>query len=101
MQVFLTVMSEPPYWLEWLTVKKPIFWVNKEEVVAIHPDFQAEQDYIANAFEVLDRSHLQAEKLHAMVESGKGGTHQARFERDVISDPVSYTHLTLPTIYSV
>ena len=72
-----------------INCQKPIFWRIKEEVVAIHPDFQAEQDYIANAFDILDRSYLQAEKLHAMVESGKGGTHQARFERDVISDQVN------------
>ena len=55
----------------------------------MHPDFEAEQDYISNAFAVLNRSHLQAKKLHDMVESGKGGTHQARFERDVISDQVN------------
>ncbi len=55
----------------------------------IHPDFHAEQEYISNAYDVLERAHDEARKLHKMVESGKGGTHQARFEKDVISDQVS------------
>ena len=75
--------------LEWLTVKNLVLYIPKEGVAAIHPDFQAEQDYITNAYEILDRAHLQTQKLHTMVESGRGGTHQARFERDVISDQVN------------
>ena len=82
-------MRKLSYWLEWLTVKNPILLDDEEEVATMHPDFEAEQDYISNAFAVLNRSHLQAKKLHDMVESGKGGTHQARFERDVISDQVN------------
>ncbi len=69
--------------------KPPFLLDGEEKVVTVHPDFEAEQDYISNAFMVLNRSHLQAQKLHDMVESGKGGTHQARFERDVISDQVN------------
>ena len=57
-------------------------------MITIHPDFKAEQEYIENAYEILERAHLEAKKLHNMVESGKGGTHQARFEKDVIADQV-------------
>lgn len=57
-------------------------------MILIHPDFKAEQEYIENAYEILERAHLEAKKLHNMVESGKGGTHQARFEKDVIADQV-------------
>ena len=57
-------------------------------MIPIHPDFKAEQEYIENAYEILERAHLEAKKLHNMVESGKGGTHQARFEKDVIADQV-------------
>ena len=58
-------------------------------MVRIHPDFQAEQEYINEAYSVLERAHDEAKKLHKMVESGKGGTHQARFEKDVIADQVN------------
>ena len=68
--------------------QKSSFWILKRGF-AIHPDFQAEQNYIDKAFAILDQAHLQAKKLHGMVESGQGGTHQARFERDVISDQVN------------
>ena len=54
----------------------------------MHPDFKDEQNYIENAYAILDRAHLEAKKLHNIVESGKGGTHQARFEKDVIADQV-------------
>jgi len=58
-------------------------------VIRIHPDFQAEQEYINEAYSILERAHDEAKKLHKMVESGKGGTHQARFEKDVIADQVN------------
>ena len=57
-------------------------------MIPIHPDFKAEQEYIQNAYAILERAHQEAKKLHNMVESGKGGTHQARFEKDVIADQV-------------
>ncbi len=58
-------------------------------MIIIHPDFQTEQDYINKAYSVLARAHDEAKKLHKNVESGKGGTHQARFEKDVIADQVN------------
>jgi hypothetical protein len=62
---------------------------SSSEVGIIHPDFIAEQQYIEAAHEELERARVEAAKLHDMVESGRGGTHQARFERDVIADQVS------------
>ena len=41
-------------------------------MILIHPDFKAEQEYIENAYEILEKAHLEAKKLHNMVESGKG-----------------------------
>ena len=58
-------------------------------MIKIHPDFLNEQEYINEAYSILERAHDEAKKLHKMVESGKGGTHQARFEKDVISDQVN------------
>ncbi|MGI9621984.1 MAG: HelD family protein [Acidimicrobiales bacterium] len=55
----------------------------------IHPEFEAEQEYIKSAHQTLELSQEKAKKLHSMVESGRGGTHQARFERDVIQDQVN------------
>ena len=54
-------------------------------MIKIHPDFLNEQEYINEAYSILERAHDEAKKLHKMVESGRGGTHQARFEKDVIS----------------
>ena len=57
--------------------------------MAIHPDFDAEQDHIDAAYAQLERAQTKAAELHGMVESGSGGTHQARFERDVIHEQVA------------
>ncbi|MEM7286649.1 MAG: UvrD-helicase domain-containing protein [Actinomycetota bacterium] len=59
------------------------------EDAAIHPDFEAEQEYIEDAHRVLEQAQVKARDLHTMVESGRGGTHQARFERDVIHEQVN------------
>jgi len=55
---------------------------------AEHPDFAAESDYIAHAYDCLDRSRESAQSITGNVESGAGGTHQARYERDVLADKV-------------
>ncbi len=57
--------------------------------MAIHPEFEAEQRYIDHAYDTLVSATERARKLHAVVESGAGGTHQARFERDVIVESVN------------
>ncbi len=55
-------------------------------MATLHPDLAAEQAYIDHAYECLERARTSASKLQTMVEVGKGGTEQARFERDVIWD---------------
>lgn len=53
-----------------------------------HPDFAAERQYLARAYEQLDRARQRARSVTDNVISGAGGTHQARYERDVIADKV-------------
>src|SRR4051812_43349042 len=53
-----------------------------------HPELEAEQAYIDHAYECLDAARASAARLRTMVEVGRGGTEQARFERDVIEDTI-------------
>ncbi len=55
----------------------------------IHPDFEHEQRYIEHAHRTLEAAQDKARQLHRIVESGRGGTHQARFERDAIHEHVN------------
>ena len=54
-----------------------------------HPEIQAEQAHIDRAYALLESSRQRAARLRDMVEVGRGGTRQARFERDVIEDAVA------------
>jgi DNA helicase IV len=54
--------------------------------MAGHPDLEAEQAYIDNAYRCLEATRAAASRMTSMVEVGRGGTEQARFERDVIWD---------------
>jgi DNA helicase IV len=54
--------------------------------MAGHPDLEAEQAYIDRAYAYLEASRQAASRMTSMVEVGRGGTEQARFERDVIWD---------------
>jgi DNA helicase IV len=54
--------------------------------MAAHPDLEAEQAYLDRAYHFLEASREAATRLSSMVEVGRGGTEQARFERDVIWD---------------
>jgi DNA helicase IV len=54
--------------------------------MAAHPDLEAEQAYIDHAYECLEESRAAASRMTNMVEVGRGGTEQARYERDVIWD---------------
>jgi len=56
--------------------------------VAAHPDLDAEQAYIDHAYACLEESRKAASRLTSMVEVGRGGTEQARFEREVIHETV-------------
>jgi DNA helicase IV len=54
--------------------------------MAAHPDLEAEQAYIDHAYECLEDTRAAASRMTNMVEVGRGGTEQARYERDVIWD---------------
>ncbi len=54
--------------------------------MAGHPDLEAEQAYIDRAYACLEATRAAASRMTSMVEVGRGGTEQARFERDVIWD---------------
>ena len=54
----------------------------------VSDDLEQEQAYIDNAFACLEASKGTTQQLRSTVESGKGGTHQARYERDVIEERV-------------
>ncbi len=51
-----------------------------------HPDLADEQAYIDRAYGCLDRSRQDAWKLRDLSERGRGGTFQARYERDVFDE---------------
>ena len=53
-----------------------------------HPDFEEEAAFIERAYACLDRSRESAQSITGNVESREGGTHQARYERDVLADKV-------------
>jgi DNA helicase IV len=54
-----------------------------------HPDLAAEQAYIDHAYDSLDRARRTATRLRSMVEVGKGGTEQARWEREMIEENIA------------
>ncbi|CAN5829090.1 AAA family ATPase [soil metagenome] len=56
--------------------------------MALHPDLEAEQAYIDHAYECLEAARTRALQLQNMVEVGRGGTEQARYEREVIWDNI-------------
>lgn len=53
-----------------------------------HPEFDAEQRHIDRAYECLDAARRRAARLSSVVEVGRGGTNQARFEREAILDSI-------------
>jgi len=53
-----------------------------------HPELEAEQSYIDHAYACLEAARTRATKLRSMVEVGRGGTTQARYERDVIEEQI-------------
>ncbi|MGQ0432957.1 MAG: HelD family protein, partial [Microthrixaceae bacterium] len=54
-----------------------------------HPDLAAEQAHIDRAYESLERTRIDATRLRLMVEVGKGGTEQARWEREMIEGSIA------------
>ncbi|MDE0927467.1 MAG: AAA family ATPase [Acidimicrobiales bacterium] len=55
----------------------------------MHPELEAEQEYVDAAYQLLEAARQRALKLTGMVEVGKGGTNQARFERESIWESVA------------
>ena len=53
---------------------------------AQHPDIATEQAFIDHAYECLELSKTDAWKLRDLSEAGRGGTFQARYERDVFDE---------------
>jgi len=57
--------------------------------LAVHPDLVAEQAYIDHAYDCLARARQTATRLRSMVEVGRGGTGQARWEREIIEENIA------------
>ncbi len=55
-----------------------------------HPELEAEQAYLDHAYGCLERTRAEAARMGSMVEVGRGGTEQARFEREVIYDTMAH-----------
>jgi DNA helicase IV len=58
-------------------------------VTDTHPELAAEQAHIDRAYERLDEAREEALRLKTMVEVGRGGTNQARWEREVINENIA------------
>ena len=54
-----------------------------------HPELAAEQAYVDHAYECLGASRDRAKALRSMVEVGRGGTEQARWEREMIEGNIA------------
>ena len=54
-----------------------------------HPELTAEQRYVDHAYACLESARTRATRLRSMVEVGKGGTEQARWERDMIEGNIA------------
>ena len=57
-------------------------------LLVLHPDLEAEQAYIDHAYACLAAARKSASRLQHMVDVGRGGTEQARFEREVLFAPI-------------
>lgn len=56
--------------------------------MARHPELEAEQAYIDHAYECLEANRRSATRLQDTLEVGKGGTEQARWEREVFQENI-------------
>ena len=54
-----------------------------------HPELNAEQAYVDHAYECLESARDRAKRLRSMVEVGRGGTEQARWEREMIEGNIA------------
>lgn len=53
-----------------------------------HPDLAAEQAYIDHAYECLEDARRRAMSLRRLSTTGPGGTHQARYESEIVEDTI-------------
>lgn len=56
--------------------------------MARHPELEAEQAYIDHAYECLEANRRSATRLQDTLEVGRGGTEQARWEREVFQENI-------------
>jgi DNA helicase IV len=56
--------------------------------LAAHPDLQAEQAYVDHAYDCLEKARERVLGLRTMRAYGTGGTHQARYESDVVEETI-------------
>jgi DNA helicase IV len=64
----------------------PVHGEESTKRMSQHPDLADEQAYIDFAYACLERSREDAWRLRDLTEAGRGGTHQARYERDVFEE---------------
>ncbi|MGH1488881.1 MAG: HelD family protein [Acidimicrobiales bacterium] len=55
----------------------------------LHPELESEQAHVDLAYQRLDESRDEAVRLKGMVEVGKGGTNQARWEREIFYENIA------------
>ena len=60
-----------------------------EASTPVDPELQAEQAHLERAHRRLDETREEAVRLQSMVEVGRGGTTQARWEREVINENIA------------
>ena len=53
-----------------------------------HPDLEAEQAYVDHAYASLEAARERAISLRRLTEIGPGGTHQARYESEMVEDAI-------------
>ena len=54
----------------------------------MHPDLQAEQAYVDHAYDCVEEARNRVLSLRTMRATGPGGTHQARYESDVVEETI-------------
>ncbi len=54
-----------------------------------HPELDAEQEFLDHAYHRIEETKREALQLRHMVEVGRGGTNQARWEREVINETIA------------
>ena len=55
---------------------------------ATHPDLETEQAYVDHAYDCLEAARERVLSLRSMRSLGPGGTHQARYESDVVEETI-------------